>query len=242
MILYANGCSHTAAAEAVVSAAFAEDDGRHGIDRRPHPLNLKASWCNGVARALNRQLICEAESGGSNPRILRTTRDWIAKNKPLLSQTLFVIQWTTWEREEWLHNGVYYQVNASGKDWVPRQLRNQYQHYVVNIDYDQKTQQAHNDIWAFHKELESQNINHVFFSGHSTFSDIVDQHDWGRHYIQPYQRSASFYNWLKNNGGRTAKPTSYHFDAASHRLWAQFVLQYLLTNHFVSTHSEIPAD
>jgi hypothetical protein len=39
MILYANGCSHTAAAEAVVPDAFAEDDGRAGIDRRPHPLN-----------------------------------------------------------------------------------------------------------------------------------------------------------------------------------------------------------
>ena len=42
MILYANGCSHTAAAEAVVPNCFAVDDGRNGIDRRPHPANLAA--------------------------------------------------------------------------------------------------------------------------------------------------------------------------------------------------------
>ena len=52
MILYANGCSHTAAAEAVIPAAFADDDGKHGIDRRPHPVNLAASWCSHVAREL----------------------------------------------------------------------------------------------------------------------------------------------------------------------------------------------
>ena len=40
MILYANGCSHTAAAEAVVPDVFAVDNGKNGIDRRPHPTNL----------------------------------------------------------------------------------------------------------------------------------------------------------------------------------------------------------
>ena len=62
MILYANGCSHTAAAEAVVPECFAEDDGRHGIDRRPHPANLAESWCSHLARSLGWELICDAES------------------------------------------------------------------------------------------------------------------------------------------------------------------------------------
>ena len=45
MILYANGDSHTAAAEAVNSYAFAEDDRNlvH-LGRLPHPTNLAVSW------------------------------------------------------------------------------------------------------------------------------------------------------------------------------------------------------
>lgn len=242
MILYVNGCSHTAAAEAVVPAAFAVDDGRNGIDRRPHPANLAASWCTWVARSLNRNLICQAESGGSNARILRTTREWIANNPIICKDTLFVIQWTTWEREEWFHRGVYYQVNASGLDWVPDELQKRYKHFVVNIDWHKKTQEAHDQIWQFHQELEAQNLKHIFFSGHSTFSDIVNQKDWNLCYIDPYDRSCSYHNWLKNNGGRYANPASYHFDAPSHRLWAKNVLQYLCTNHFVSSYSEIPTD
>jgi hypothetical protein len=73
-------CSHTAAAEAVVQDGFAEDDGRAGIDRRPHPLNLAASWCTHLARDLGRTLVCDAESASSNDRIIRTTREWIANN------------------------------------------------------------------------------------------------------------------------------------------------------------------
>ena len=59
MILYVNGCSHTAAAEAVVPDVFAVDDGRHGIDRRPHPINLEASWGRHLSRMLNTEFYCE---------------------------------------------------------------------------------------------------------------------------------------------------------------------------------------
>ena len=36
---------------------------------------------------------------------------------------VIVMQWSTWEREEWLHNGIYYQVGASGIDDVPQDLQ-----------------------------------------------------------------------------------------------------------------------
>lgn len=242
MILYANGCSHTAAAEAVVADCFAQDDGGHGIDRRPHPINLAASWCSHVAKSLDYKLICEAESGGSNARILRTTRQWIQNSAA--KDALLIIQWTTWEREEWLHRGVWYQVNASGWDWVPTELRARYQEFVVNVDWHEKTLQAHHDIWQFHLELEQQNIAHVFFSGHSTFSDIAPdrQHNWGRCYVDPYLRAGSYHNWLMANGGKYANPKSYHFDAQSHRLWAKHVLQYLYHNNFTDCLHEIPLD
>lgn len=242
MILYANGCSHTAAAEAVIPACFAEDDGRHGIDRRPHPVNLAASWCSHMANALGMGLICQAESGGSNARILRTTREWIANNPGLLDTTFFVIQWTTWERQEWLHRGVYYQVNASGTDWVPAELQNRYKQFVIDIDWTAATLQAHKDIWQLHQEMSQMGLCHLFFSGHSTFSDIEHRHDWGHHYILPYDRDHSYHNWLIKNGGVYANPHSYHFDAQSHRLWADHVLEYTYHNQFLTHAHEISSD
>lgn len=241
MILYVNGCSHTAAAEAVVPDVFAVDDGKNGIDRRPHPTNLAASWCTKVAETLGMHLICEAESGSSNDRILRTTRQWIANNPDKLKDTFIAIQWTTWEREEWLHNGTWYQVNASGIDWVPTELVDRYKNFVISVDWAVKTQLWHDKIWQLHTELEQAEIRHLFFSGHSTLSDIQNRHDWGKYYMHPYSQNDSYHNWLKNNGGTYANPGSYHFDAKSHRLWAEHVLQYI-KDHNLLEHNEIPAD
>lgn len=235
MILYANGCSHTAAAEAVVPDCFAADDGRAGIDRRPHPANLAASYATLVAQELGAELVCDAESGGSNPRIIRTTQQWIANNQDQLDDTVILIQWTTWEREEWFYQDQWYQVNASGVDWVPDELRQRYKEYIVDIDWNIKTQQAHQLAWELHQELLSKKIRHLFFSGHSTFSDIQNRLNWGRYYMDPYVRESSYHNWLIQNGGTYANAQSYHFDAKSHRLWAQHLLQYIHTNQILNS-------
>lgn len=243
MILYVNGCSHTAAAEAVIPAAFAEDDGKHGIDRRPHPTNLAASWGAHLARELDMDFVCDAESGGSNPRIIRTTREWISNNAHQLHNTLIVLQWTTWEREEWLYKDTWYQVNASGLDYVPSALRQRYRDFIVNVDWWANTVKAHQAIWEFHQELANKSIKHLFFSGHSTFSDIYDDRkNWKGLYIDPYSRSSSYHNWLLENGGTYANPQSYHFDAKSHRLWAEHVLHYINHNQILSSVNEISID
>jgi acyl-CoA thioesterase FadM len=239
MILYANGCSHTAAAEAVVPDAFAVDDGRAGIDRRPHPANLAASWCTHLAGDLGVTLHCDAESASSNDRIIRTTRDWIANNPDKLSNTFMVIQWTTWEREEWLHNGTWYQVNASGVDWVPRELHQRYKQFVIDVDWTAKTQECHEKIWTLHTELKSLNIPHLFYSGHSTFSDVQTQHIWGTSYMYPYNRQGSYNAILQQNGHVPSK--WYHFDAKGHCFWANYVLQYIKQHHLV-THNALSTD
>jgi hypothetical protein len=242
MILYANGCSHTAAAEAVIPAAFAKDDGRAGIDRRPHPINLAASWCTVLAKKLGMDLVCDAESASSNDRILRTTKDWIKKNSNLVANTLFVIQWTTWEREEWLHNDVYYQVNASGVDYVPPELRQRYQQYVVSVDYTKKTQEWYEKIWQFHVWLRNQQIKHVMYNGWSTFSDMPDRRDWNRQYIGPYDRELSYNSVLKNNSFEWATPGHFHFRADGHCFWANFLLQYINSNQILNSNNEISLD
>jgi len=242
MILYVNGCSHSAAAEAAVSYAWAVDDIQYW-DRgtEAHPANLAVSYGKHIADALGAKLICHASSGGSNDRTIRTTMEWIENNRDMLANTFMILQWTTWEREEWLHKGTWYQVNASGIDSIPDDLQDRYKNYIVNINWSVKTPEAHDKIWTMHQYLKGLGVRHLFFSGHSTFSDIYNQHNWGKNYMHPYIREESYHNWLKNNGGTYANAASYHFDAKSHRLWAEHVLQYIYDNNLIVP-NEIPTD
>jgi hypothetical protein len=236
MILYVNGCSHSAAAEAAVPYAWACDDGElweRGDE--PHPANLAVSYGQHIADATDSQLICQASSGGSNDRIIRTTKEWINNNLDQLPNTFMILQWTTWEREEWFHNGKFWQVNASGIDTVPAELEDQYKNYVINVDWDVKTREAHETIWNMHLYLKNLNIKHLFFSGHNTFSNIQQKYNWGKNYIEPYAQDHSYYNWLINNGGNYANAVSYHFDAESHCIWAQHVLKYINDNNLLES-------
>lgn len=243
MILYVNGCSHSAAAEAAVPHAWACDDGalwQHGDE--PHPANLAVSYGRHLADALSADLICQASSGGSNDRTIRTTKEWIKKNPDKLADTFMILQWTTWEREEWFYNGKWYQVNASGIDIVPPELEERYKHYVINVDWAIKTTNAHNSIWEMHLYLKNRGIRHVFFSAHSSFSDIHEnRQNWGLNYMDPYFREKTYNAVLKNNGFEYVNPQSFHFGKDAHCFWAKYLLQYIKDNNLLDS-NEIPTD
>ena len=133
MLLYVNGDSHSAGAEAVNAHAFAEDDPQYEhLGRKPHPDNLAVSWGKLLADKLCWDFYCDAESASSNARIIRTTKEYLQsyRHKP----DLVVIQWSTWEREEWFLYFNWYQVNASGIDHVHPELEEKYKNYIANID------------------------------------------------------------------------------------------------------------
>ena len=233
MILYVNGDSHTAAAEAVNSFAFAEDDKRFFyLGRAPHPDNLVASWGQHLARTIKASFFCGAESASSNARIIRTTKEWLDQ-QTTYNDLLVVIQWSTWEREEWLHDGIYYQVNASGLDHVPQSLQEKYRNYIIGIDWLHKTNEAHQNIWAFHQELLARNVKHVFFNGNNDFSLVTDRKDWGKNYLDPYLPSMTFASIVKSGGFDTVAPNSWHFGKEAHSFFHRFVLQYIITNNFI---------
>jgi hypothetical protein len=242
MILYVNGDSHTAAAEAVNPHCFAEDDGKlYHLGRRPHPDNLAVSWGQKLSKLINAEFYCDAESAASNSRIMRTTRNWIHRNGDQLDRVIMVIQWSTWEREEWLHDGQFWQVNASGIDHVPDALRNQYKEFVANVDWNTCTETAHWDIWKFHKELSSKNIRHVFFNGNSHFETISNPVKWSGCYMSPYDSNLTYTNLLKTTGFSTVNPQSWHFGPTAHSFWADVVLQYIKQNNLVTTDA-LPTD
>jgi hypothetical protein len=233
MILYVNGDSHTAAAEAVNPHAFAEDDSDlFYLGRAPHPANLAVSWGKVLSQTLKASFHCGAESASSNARILRTTREWLSQLRQYDS-VLLIIQWSTWEREEWLHNGTYYQVGSSGVDDVPQELQEQYRHFVIGTDWKLKTQQAHDEIWKLHQELTDQGIPHIFFNGNNDFSQITHQQDWGSSYIGPYDPKQTYDALIRAQGIETVAPNSWHFGKDGHSYFHRFVLQYIIANKFI---------
>jgi hypothetical protein len=235
MILYVNGDSHTAGAEAVNPHAFAEDDGElFHLGRLPHPENLAVSWGKKLSEFLKAGFKCDAESAASNTRILRTTRKWLSE-APTNTEIFVVIQWSTWEREEWLIDGTYYQVNGSGLDQVPSSHQQRYKEWIADIDWDRVTYQSHDEIWALHQELTDQKIPHIFFNGNNDFAKIPesDRRDWGVSYIRPYDPRSTYNQWLLDNGHDTVAPNSWHFGEAAHSAWARYVLQYIIKNKLV---------
>ena len=229
--LYVNGDSHTAGAEAVNQHTFAEDDPKYFyMGRAPHPHNLQVSWGKQLSDTLKMPFYCGAESASSNTRILRTTSEWLEKRPYINKDLLIIIQWSTWEREEWLIDGIYYQLTASGIDTVPADYEQKYKKYVVSINWKEVTELAHELIWKFHLSLKQQNIQHVFFNGNSDFSTIKNPKDWGVNYINPYDPSGTFNTKIRKAGFETVTPHSWHFGSDAHAYWKRVMLQYLISN------------
>ena len=237
LTLYVNGDSHAAAAECVNTHAWACDDELYwGLGQRPHPDNERASFGCEMANQLYAILELDAQAGGSNARIMRTTRAWISQQTPeVLSNTFVVLQWSTWERQEWLIDGEYIQINASGVDHVPESHQPQYREFVANIDWSACESQAHAEIHRFHLELQDQNIAHMMFNGNSHFESQPLYYNWHNCYMNPYDPGRTYDRVLKNNGFATVNPASWHFGADAHCFWAEYLLQYINANNLLPT-------
>ena len=222
MILYVNGDSHSAGAEAVNGYCFAEDDPfYHALGRIPHPDNERVSYGCNIANELFAVLHCDAESASSNARIIRTTKQYLENHKP----DAIIIGWSTWEREEWLHDDVYWQINAGGigNDW-PDPIKERYKNYIINLDWSVVTSKAHNEIYNFHTQLLDLKIPHLFFNTFNHFNDQLKK-DWHHCFIDPYDPNLTYWKWLTDSG--FTSNSSYHFGPAAHRKWAEFLTPYL---------------
>lgn len=222
MILYVNGDSHSAGAEAVNSFCFAEDDSLYyGLGRIPHPDNERVSYGCVVANELGAILHCDAESASSNSRIIRTTKEYIKNFTP----DLMIIGWSTWERQEWLHDGVWWQVNAGGvgHDW-PELIKEKYKDYILNLNWELAEEQAHQEIFNLHEELSNLKIPHLFFNSYNHFNITKNKH-WKNNYINPYDKKFTYWQWLTDNGFKSNK--NYHFGANAHEKWAKFLIPHL---------------
>ena len=137
---------------------------------------------------------------------------------------MIIIGWSTWEREEWLHEDVYWQVNAGGvgHDW-PDAIKERYVDYVTNLEPIKAENQAHADIHELHTELMDLEIPHLFFNTYSYFRQ--EHKEWHDSYIAPYDYDLTYYQWLLTNGCQPRR--GYHFGVEAHRKWAEFLIPHL---------------
>ena len=199
MILYVNGDSHSAGYEA---GGIEHSYGKHLADK------------------LNAELICHAKPGCSNDRIIRITKEYLKNNTP----NLIIIGWTTWEREEWLHNEKYYCVNSSGHSRLPADLQPKYKEWVLSKDHNSINDErlAHQKIWDLHQELKTKKIPHIFFNCYLNFTNIVlfndPQFDWGDNYLDPYTKDSPYWHYLTKQGYKSNQHL--HFGEDAHQAWA----------------------
>lgn len=233
MILYVTGDSHSVAAEAVNPSAFANDGHQHWgtPHRHGHKDNIAVCYGTKAAESLGWGWINQGESGGSNDRIIRTTDVFLETS--CIKDLVVLIGWTTWEREEWLHNNIYYQISASGTDHVPAELRAKYKQWVIDCEqrYAENELKWHNRIWQYHLKLTEQGVKHLFFNTYSYFGHIklnrMPQHNWNGSYIGPYNEDSTYYHWLQRNNFSPVSPTSYHYGPDAHAAWAEYLQSHL---------------
>ena len=234
-MIYVNGDSHSAGADIIEGIAFAKDDPLYlTYKHKPHPLALAKTYGFYLAQTMNHAFYCEALSGSSNNRILRTTRQFIENDQD--KDIMFVvIGWSTWEREEWKLGEDYLQVTASGTDSVPESMAEEYKEWVLNQtqeELDRKTALWHDKIYDFHMELKDQKINHVFFNTYSHFDEICvpkqNQKDWHNCYFGPYDENYTMNKWLINQGYSTVNPQCMHFGVNAHKYFSQCIHLYCM--------------
>ena len=179
------------------------------------------------------EFLCDAESGSSNARILRTTYEYLENNRP----DFVVIGWATWEREEWLHEGKYYQITGSGYAELPTpELVEKYKYWVtqqlVPDVMNHKAIYIHRDIRNLHLKLQELGIPHLFFNTFSSFQNFKNLHyllpdsemlDWSGSYVEPYKDELTYYHWLKARNYQTVAPGSHHYGPAGHEAWANLL-------------------
>lgn len=212
MILYVNGDSHSSGAELS---------------------NPSKAWPQLLADRLGCVLINESKSGASNSRIMRVASTSLVHSN---RNTLAIIGWTSWEREEWLHNNQYYDVNSGGHDVLPNELQSRYKQWVTEQGPDQqalKSRNTHSQIHRLHRSLNDRHIQHLFFNAVMPFQhNLLDpvQKDWGKNYLGPYDNDLSYYWYLKKQGFKSTKYNHYAEDAQA--VWADVLYNHIKQTEF----------
>jgi hypothetical protein len=212
-VIYVNGDSHSAGAELIKDYCFAADDRRFiAWGSRAHPDAIPHTYGYKIAQALNQPFFLEAESASSNARMLRTTRQFLDDTKDK-SKLFVIIGWTSWDREEWEYQDGYIQITASGTDSVTESMLEEYKEWVTRQtpeEWKRKKEMWSQKIAQFSKELDDQNIKHLFF------------------HVKEYRDYLTEQGYQTVNGGN-------HFGIDAHTAWYKYLLPKVQEQYQIKT-------
>lgn len=212
-MIYVNGDSHSAGAELINGYCFAADDRRYvAWGSRAHPEAVPFTYGYKIAQALNQPFFLDAESASSNARILRTTKKFLDETKDK-SKLFVIIGWASMEREEWQYQDGYIQITSSGVDSVPESMEADYKKWVIEQtreETDRKKTLWTQKIADFSKELDDQNIKHLFF------------------HVREYKQYLLDQGYQTVNGGQ-------HFDKDAHIAWYKYLLPKVQQQYQIKT-------
>jgi len=235
MILYVNGDSHSAAAEAAIHYNSAGEDPEYQhMGRAAHPENAKVSYAKHLADRLGAELYLDAVSGSSNKRIIRTTREFIEAHP---TEDIFVvIGWAVVSRQEVHVNDQFYCLSANWQ--VTDGMESIFKEWILSYNMSPRDEAltSHHEIRQLHKFLKEKNIKHLFFNtvslGWDEGIDLKYRINWGNNYLNPYHSEFGYGWYLSKHGYKPKKwpnkvESGDHYGPDAHLQWAEFLLPYI---------------
>lgn len=214
MILYVNGDSHSVGHGIANSAGMADDDCRFEyIEESPHPENFLHTWGYKLAELLDVPLVCQARSGGSLDRCIRTTRNFVYQTN---KKVFVIISVPSFERIEKKYLNHWYQFNIGDHTRYPEKLHQPFKSWLssLNGDYTQYYEPILKKLYNFHLELNKLNIPHYFFN-----AEQIIKNSNGFSFDECYDSEFCYRHWCLE---KNYKPDEWsHFNQDAHCSFAK---------------------
>jgi hypothetical protein len=233
MILYVNGDSHSVGHGTAHSAGMCfNDEPVHAIGEAPHPANLPHSYGALLSQQLNVNLVCQALSGGSLDRAIRTTKTFLYQNQGPVFVLLGV---PSWERTEKYHQHCWWPINFTGHEHLPPGLHNWYKSWILewergSMRYYHDQPRIHQQLIEFDAWLNQHQVPHLFFNTAQSF--VIDgrfqEHDWQGAFVTPYGDHTTpthYLNWCRSQG--YVDDEHGHYGKVAHIAWANYLLPHI---------------
>jgi hypothetical protein len=233
MILYVNGDSHSVGHGTAHSAGMCFNDAElQPLGEAPHPANLPHSYGALLAQQLNVNLVCQALSGGSLDRAIRTTKTFLYQNQGPVFVLLGV---PSWERTEKFYHYSWWPINYTGHEHLPAGLHKWYKNWILewergSMRYYHDQPHIHQQLIEFHAWLDQHQVPHLFFNTAQSF--VIDgrfqEHDWQGAFVTPYGDHTTpthYLNWCRSQGYVDDEYGHYGKDA--HVAWANYLLPHI---------------
>lgn len=216
--IYVNGDSHIAGAY---------------LDNMYQP---NISFAGLLAKQNNLEYKNEAKAGGSNDRIIRTSKEYLKDADP--SSTAVFIMWSTFERTEWFYENEWHQISGQPK-YEPnknQKLNKLWREYTdafwhdtnekTSIFYFSRSIESQYKIKEFGEWLKNKNFKYLFSHAHSSFfykksGFEIEWEDSTWLFNRPYDHYITFCNKVIELGH---KPDIYwHFNEQAHKDYAEYI-------------------